>query len=136
MRADRLLKLAHHLEAGCPGGHEVLDMEVYNNSNDAKCGTAGCAIGELPIVFPEDWEFGATGNPIPTDNKWLKVGASRSKYDFTFVASQVWFDISEDEWDHLFLEDGYPVIDADEVTPSMVAARIREFVAAGGEVEE
>lgn len=51
MNKERLLKLAEHLEVG-ELGHEVFDFTVYGG-----CGFAGCALGECPTVFPDDWAF-------------------------------------------------------------------------------
>jgi len=55
----RLEKLAKHLEVG-KLGHEIFDLNVVNTlplRPPYNCGTSGCAMGELPIVFPKSWEF-------------------------------------------------------------------------------
>jgi hypothetical protein len=54
----RLLQLAEHLETG-QLGHKDFTMRDWNNGpyDEKGCGTAGCAIGECPIVFPKEWEF-------------------------------------------------------------------------------
>ncbi len=58
MHRERLLKLAEHLEHG-ELGHDYFDIQSFNEGSSAKkpCGSAGCAIGECPIVFPHDWVF-------------------------------------------------------------------------------
>jgi len=58
---DRLLKLANHLKSG-KLGHKVFDFSCVNFSSDGiydskGCGTCGCAIGELPFVFPRRFMF-------------------------------------------------------------------------------
>jgi len=64
LHKDRLLKLAQHLESG-KLGHRIFDMRHWNEGPYDKkgCGTAGCAIGECPLVFPKEWIFkkGQTG---------------------------------------------------------------------------
>ena len=56
----RLLKLAEHLESGTLG-HANFDFRVSNiGETDKKgCGSTGCALGELPILFPKQWRFQA-----------------------------------------------------------------------------
>ncbi len=51
MNKERLLALADHLERG-KLGHEKFDFGCYNNTDSNVCGTAGCGIGECPILFP------------------------------------------------------------------------------------
>ena len=126
MNKERLLKLADHLEHG-KLGHKVFDFGVYNLRKDegapakGRCGYMGCAIGECPIVWPEHWQFG----PAPV--LW--------GYRWTLESGIAWFDITADEFSHLFLPHGqYPEdyggtelgIDA---TKEQVAANIRAFVA-------
>lgn len=80
MNTQRLLALAEHLETG-KLGHEVFDFRHVNavpvkgqglallstdgliQATGGVCGTHGCAIGELPIVFPESWYFQENGLP-------------------------------------------------------------------------
>ena len=74
IRYDRLNKLATHLERG-KLGHKKFDFSVYHQPNAPSlgprkptrreyCGTAGCAIGECPIAFPDDWYFNGRGDPV------------------------------------------------------------------------
>lgn len=57
IKTDLLRKLADHLMTG-ELGHERFDLTTINGDGAGCCGTAGCAIGELPILFPDDWQFG------------------------------------------------------------------------------
>ncbi len=60
---DRLDRLAGHLEAGFRDprvlGHDFFDFSriTVGSRKPNGCGTAGCALGELPVVFPEAWTF-------------------------------------------------------------------------------
>lgn len=55
MNIERLEKIATHLETG-KLGHATFDFMVINSALDT-CGTNGCAIGEFPIIFKNDWRF-------------------------------------------------------------------------------
>lgn len=119
---DRLAKLAEHLEKG-QLGHATFDFAVVNNSLEASCGTAGCALGELPIVWPLCWSWNYGGIPY-------KIGVQRlfeeDACDF--------FGIDQEEMDHLF----YPALQRVDVyggkklnrsaTRYEVAANIRAFI--------
>jgi hypothetical protein len=53
LRLDRLKKLLEHMESG------KLSVDRFDFSQfrvRAECGTSGCMAGELPAVFPEEWE--------------------------------------------------------------------------------
>jgi hypothetical protein len=58
LHRERLLKLAKHLENGRPGGHEVFDFSIWSVGPvgyGRQCGTSGCALGECPTLFPDQW---------------------------------------------------------------------------------
>jgi hypothetical protein len=68
IRFDRLKKLANHLIKS-KLGHKKFDFAVINaesrsqpNAVAYECGKLGCALGELPILFPELVKFTAHGN--------------------------------------------------------------------------
>lgn len=63
----KLQKLADHLRRG-KLGHLKFDFSCINSDDPQMelkegkvtvrpCGTSGCAMGELPILFPKDWEY-------------------------------------------------------------------------------
>lgn len=120
---ERLTKLAEHLETG-KLGHKIFDFSTYNanrNGDDmgtARCGTAGCAIGECPIVFPDEWKFDKLGGIV-----------LRSGDDHT-----VFFDITDEQYDHLFLpnDQDCETYGGEELgkdaTRYQVAANIRAFI--------
>lgn len=89
----RLVKLAEHLKHG-KLGHERFDFAQYNDATGPRCGTAGCAIGEFPIVFPRQWEFCSTGYPM------VKGKDSSALSDCRF------FGISSGAYEHLFVPHG------------------------------
>ena len=67
MEKDRLLKLAEHLENGRPGGHVEFYFGDWHRplppderatpQEPTHCGTLGCAVGECPVLWPEEWAF-------------------------------------------------------------------------------
>ena len=87
---QRLLKLADHLHHG-KLAHKIFDFSVINSIAAPRCGTRGCALGELPALFPYDWEFDKYGEPQrrnqPGDH--LQTGPE-------------FFGISSSEFYHLF----------------------------------
>ncbi len=117
---ERLLKLATHLESG-KLGHEVFDFSEYNNVCKPICGTAGCAIGECPIVFPDEWKFSLSG--LPLFNDYGPRGGAKS-----------FFEINDEEADCLFFPMSPDAIRRTssilpmDATAAQVAANIRAFV--------
>lgn len=61
MNTERLIRLAEHLEHGNLG-HDKFNFSCFNYIEDLEadqtgCGYCGCAIGELPILYPNEWAF-------------------------------------------------------------------------------
>ena len=152
----RLLVLADHLRTR--RGHEVFDFGMVARRFEGsaaelviaeafpaealapcplKCGSAGCAIGEMPWCWPRDCEFTTdkyqnmyvvpVGLTIDADN-------IRSTRCSSFETAQAWFGLSCFEADHLFCAgDQQPgrwggFVLEDTVAPSEVARNIEEFV--------
>jgi len=63
IRFDLLRELANHLKYG-ELGHEYFDFGIYNSTTLPECGTCGCAIGECPVLWPEQWKFNTLGDPV------------------------------------------------------------------------
>ncbi len=62
IRTGRLLKLAKHLESGKLLHKSFNFWEVNSGKLKANhCGTVGCAMGEMPAVFPKQIEFNKDG---------------------------------------------------------------------------
>ena len=126
MNKERLLKLADHLEHG-KLGHKVFSFLHFNARKDGdghrvnRCGYMGCAIGECPIVWPDDWEF----KPEPLLQGYTWPGKS----------GIAWFDITADEFNHLFIPYAqHPILYGGtelgaDATKEQVTANIRAFVA-------
>jgi hypothetical protein len=121
MNTERLQKLAEHLLHGTLG-HERFDFGIYNDAKAPICGTAGCAIGECPIIFPQYWEFDWWGDPVITGNA--------TPWD----SGEFFFDITEAEFTHLFIADGQDTakyggnVLSDTATRYEVANNILEFI--------
>lgn len=106
-RTDLLRQLANHLLHG-ELGHENFDFAVYNENvcvGDGRddinyyftpmpghCGTNGCAIGECPILWPNEWRF----KPSP-------VLISEKRLSFTDIDAMCFFNIGRNEFDLLFV---------------------------------
>jgi hypothetical protein len=138
IRFDRLLKLAKHLASG-KLGHKLFDFGQYNDG-DWSCGSAGCAIGECPIAFPDDWEF----------REWGVVALNGAPLDLvedtSFYSAKKFFGLTDSQAQHLFVPTvPWEMIDDkprlrqnvkkfggkvlfEEATRKEVAANIRAFV--------
>ncbi len=64
----RLLKLATHLERGELGQDKWNFAKLHNVG---KCGTMGCAMGELPHVFPSKWKYFDDGDGMDKGAKCM-----------------------------------------------------------------
>lgn len=103
IKFDRLQKLADHLKSG-KLGHKKFDFNNYNigrpyNNFDAKgCGFAGCAIGELPFVFPKLWRF---NNADISFFRFPRL--RRNTFNNTSSDGEEFFNINSCEYQHLFV---------------------------------
>jgi len=100
---DLLLKLADHLESG-KLGHPTFDFTTFNSTlrydmSPRKpvvpgCGTNGCAIGELPVLFPKLWKFNRL-------NGWPVRRTRRTECDpFSIVQAEMLFQVDNDPLVH------------------------------------
>ncbi len=122
----KLELLAAHLERG-KLFHEKFDILVYHQQYDSRkppreCQTLGCAIGECPGLWPEDWAW--------TDNGVRLTRGQRSN----MLAARVFFELSGAECEHLFMAGhqfpdrfGGELLDSN-ATAAQVAANIRAFI--------
>lgn len=97
---QRLLKLAD-LRYG-KLGHSSFDFRYLNLDGNEKnhCGSRGCALGEMPIVDPEEWTWKQSGRLIPS---W--VPALRQYEEFNVppsVFAKIYFQISLRQSEILF----------------------------------
>jgi hypothetical protein len=136
MNAERLLKLADHLDSGKLihknfnfGGFNFSDgdgeVDPAITAEHPGCGTAGCALGECPAAFPGEWVFDSRALPV------LKG----SDHSAPLRSAAEFFSIDADEVDHLFWPnmqepDVYGGVKCgSDAAPAVVASNIREFVA-------
>lgn len=154
MRSDLLLQLAEHLEKG-QLGHQTFDFTTLNDGpfHTDGCGTTGCALGELPILFHDDWKFKRINNvitghairyiPALKDNLHVHRNVfHRNVFHGPYQDTERYFDLTETEVEFLFSPLDVDDEDAEEeevdnerdllygsATRLDVATRIRRFVA-------
>lgn len=126
MRKKRLLKIVDHLLHG-QIGHEVFDFSRLNYHKKKEvhcincCGTNGCAMGELPFIFPDEWEF-------RNAKVLLKKGSSLTGMEDI----EKFFKISKEEIIGLFYPDRYRIwsetILPKTATKEEVAQGILDFI--------
>lgn len=97
---DRLIKLARHLEKGMLG-HEKFNFATFHRGKATTdfCGTEGCAIGECPVVFPEEWEF----HPSVYDFDAILPGLIGLEEPHVIDHAMKFFGLNKGEAYHLFL---------------------------------
>ncbi len=140
MNAERLLQLAKHLETGKRGNREFdfshYSLGGYTPGKDGSCGSSGCALGECPAIWPDEWDFFSDNNLssyfVPAIDRFRSsvFGNVAALY-----SAEVFFGISLDEASALFVP-GQEIRKDDFYLPSVnfpatrheVAARIRAFV--------
>lgn len=126
----RLLKLAKHLESGKLGHDNFSLMEIHAEKVPGVCGTVGCAMGEMPFVFPDQFEFAYLSD------SYADLGCGIVKMKGGYMDGW-WKDICEfflitsKEQNHLFYHgksgNGFDELPSD-ATPQHVAKHIRAFV--------
>jgi hypothetical protein len=70
IQIDKLRKVENHLRNGILA-HKVFDFSTIDKGEIGEngCGTNGCAIGELPVIFPDDFVYDTDGDVIVTNPK-------------------------------------------------------------------
>lgn len=138
---QRLLKIAEHLESKNLA-HKYFDFDVYNNDNseeqnlDINCGTHGCAIGELPAVFPNIFKH--VRNEIPARVDLELSGETKRRKDI-----EKFLGLNIDEYEMLFIPNRSSLIEnfnnhynselivlTSSATPEEVALNIYTFIVA------
>lgn len=122
---ENLKALAHGLRTVVKP--ERFDLEYYVSGNpeeltDDACGSAGCALGWCPVIFPGQWWW-SSGINLPAIIDERSPSSSARKF----------FDINHDAFGYLFLSDYYPP--AEWRNPIAVANRIDALIE-GGEAWE
>jgi hypothetical protein len=133
MKTELLLQLADYLDAG-KFLHKEFNYKYVDNGpiTENGCGTAGCALGELPGCFPDLWEYRKIYermSPCLKGNTFSEVKNSE-----IIQAASFFFDIPTDFARHLFTPThqithlyGGSFLD-DDATASQVAQHIRDSV--------
>ncbi len=126
---ERLLKLVDHLENG-KLGHKKFDFRFWNSSKgcipmyNSECGYMGCAIGECPIAFPNEWIF-LRGIPV--------LDTRETMYS-SYGSGMTFFGLDREEFVHLFKPNEQKVsiyggkFLNNDATKEQVAQNIRDFV--------
>jgi hypothetical protein len=103
---ERLLKLAQHLRHGVLGHAQFHFMYINADAygielTENGCGTMGCAMGECPTAFPEEWHWvdgvprlvNCTDPPRMGCYRWMDVRKHACEF----------FEIATLQAEHLFL---------------------------------
>lgn len=131
---ERLKRLADHLEFG-ELAHKEFDIHHYNVSYDKdgfsiklpinQCGTAGCAVGECPQLWPEHFRW--AGNQVGLIGS---VDPANGHEYMGLDAAACFFGIPRHKSEDFFLSVGYKHSSSYPfVTREQVAAKIREYLA-------
>jgi len=104
IRVGRLRKLAKHLR-GEHLAHYKFNFCVYARGKMDKdgnyCGTAGCAIGEFPAVWPKEWEWVLDDGSLY--NVIYKNQVVRNYICYENICE--FFSITEEQVNHLFISE-------------------------------
>jgi len=108
IRTGRLRRLAKHLRSKHLT-HKKFRISIFAkgklNEYGNYCGSAGCAIGELPAVWPKEWSWVIQTKNIETKDIHIvhkKYGGGNSQ---TWNAVSKFFSIDWQETYHLFYAD-------------------------------
>src|SRR5687767_12693977 len=101
---DRLEKLATHLEKG-KLGHKKFNLEAYSlaPAGSPTCGSAGCALGECPTLFPRQWAFSNVYEFYSGGQ--YREPSLRAGVECPFLSAEQFFGLRQDEVSHLFFSD-------------------------------
>lgn len=98
VQRNLLIRLAEHLETG-KLGHDRFDFATISEGDRKEnfCGTAGCALGELPVIWPDVfWLYS-----LPTGDYSVAYRNNTPGRNWDDVED--FFGLSKFEVDHLFL---------------------------------
>ena len=130
---QRLLKLADFLESLPRGRFDLSIIAKYGDNGNTPaekgCGTAACAIGWTPVVFPRACTY--TPALCGYERELSVVSKETGSIDFNFA--EEFFGLNAAESNYLFMPDSYP---ESRRGKKSVAGRIRKFVAGNVPEEE
>lgn len=146
---ERLAQIVEHLVSG-QLMHKEFNFAVLNSSDpidDSGCGSNGCAIGEFPAIWPNDWRFIKEYSPYKDNSPgvFYTPGLLDEYLSYHGVSHNVllWLSLTKDQAEYLFYpacNNGFPKPGTVNQMPGNatryeVTARIRKFIASDGEVE-
>ena len=113
-----------NIDTWCDNPADMLDLQHT-------CGTAACAAGYLPLIFPDDWEWDYYGEPFTVgfSSKWKSQAGEYVVYGEPEESLEQYFGIDHSEE----ITCGSTYRDEmgrcfDKVTPNMAADRIMAIV--------
>lgn len=101
------------------------DRQLINEVKEGSCGTAACAIGWCPTVFPGLFRWVVQRDYGDVDI----VVEHKASGETDFEAAEAAFELDEDESRYLFGTEDY--VNGERTTAKTVAKRIREFIKIG-----
>ena len=104
MTGLELLQILHdHLLYGVLG-HECFNIGVFSSGprRENGCGTAGCAVGECTVVWPNEWAWDIKWDPVLRS----KLDGQGFCADFPINHAREFFSLTDDETLHLFTAGG------------------------------
>lgn len=128
----RLLKLAAFLDK-LPRKKFNFASWVSGVSPEHPCGTAACAVGYCPVVFPKDWKYTKLKIDLVTfDGKELytsKPALKGRSNDYPEYLAAKYFGISNEDAYGLFVHGPDPLATPSyKITPKQIARHIRKFL--------
>lgn len=131
MNKARLKKWANALRKVNPANFNIRawvdgEYEELELVQEHTCGTTACAAGYLPLIFPRSWKIDFSNEPVLKAKKYEDEGEGT----YTDAALETWFDISFRQASQIVYESQYDKLPS-AITPSDVADRIEEIIAAG-----
>jgi len=106
IRVGRLRKLAKHLR----GTHRVHEDFCFDTLAEGEfidgnyCGSAGCAMGEFPAVWPKEWRWEIFSSAISEFEVIHKSQGDHEETNYRVMAD--FFSITEEQVRHLFIPYG------------------------------
>lgn len=131
---ERLEQLAKHIVSN-KRGHAIFDFSCFNEKQiehgtdivDGNiCQTNGCAIGEMPILWPNEFMF-LDGYIVP-----IEFNTDMSPdYEDTKILTSDFLGVTEEEWEYLFVPADFKMKAKgleSNATPEEVSEHILKFV--------
>ncbi len=106
IRIDRLKELRDFTLNESP---KIFDFSTWNSKNSIwktalgiRCGTNGCLLGNAPLVWPNEWEYGMEMGSDNKKCKWAPNLKSNRGVNSVLASGVEWFGISMAQAEHIF----------------------------------